>query len=245
MPGTDRVLSECAVIIITTFRFSQTPVSHPGQRLTEIQRGQSPHVKSDRTQLLMRSSYFHILSTIQHPRMVIWCQCAILALWGAECEEKKLVWEQFDRIGQRCWLRNRSRTSCLWRKGHLIPCRPLGLEARRGRYNKRRNLNLSCTHCPPLEPCFLHFPFPVLSKLPGPAVCPAPRLTQSLKQGGWFSILRPQASNTKIQPAIWWGAMGPSTEHSPSKASQNTVQRSDYLKLIAALRPSHQENPAS
>lgn len=26
-----------------------------------------------------------------------------------ECEERKLVWKQFDRTGQRCWLWDRSR----------------------------------------------------------------------------------------------------------------------------------------
>lgn len=45
---------------------------------------------------------------------------------SSECEERKLVWKQFDRPGQRCWLWDRSRViymSLKKKKGHLIFCR--------------------------------------------------------------------------------------------------------------------------
>lgn len=92
---------------------------------------------------------------------------------------------------------------------------PPGLGATRGRYNKRRNLNLSCTHC--------RLSSPVLPTL---LLCALIYQTSSLS-GPWPDLARGAESNTEIQLAVCRGAMGPSTEPSPSRTSQNMIQRAD------------------
>lgn len=94
----------------------------------------------------------------------------------------------------------------------------------------------------PLE-LFLPLPSPFVLSVPRTAVS----LTQSLQPGGWLRLRWPPARNQTPRPnlAVCRGVTGPSPEHSPSRTSQSALQRPDGLDVTAALRLSHQENPAS
>lgn len=124
-----------------------------------------------------------------------------------ECGERTLVWKQFDRTGQRCWLWDRSRAIYMSlgkkkKKGHLIFCRV----SRTGGHDREIPQEKES------RPLLHLLPSPsstVFSTSPSPCSqshqdqeCVLPHgLTQRLKQDLSLPLPPGTESDTKIQPS--------------------------------------------